>query len=111
MRSSSVRSTPSFPKMSGWFGTILSSTTTDRVALAISISSRVGVGGLFPRLAPPEMKSSAVEWARLSGLTTSSQCFHSVRFTSFVVSQCCDVRSSAYPVALSSRREMASFQA
>ena len=50
------------------------------------------------------MKSSPVVCSRLSGLTTSSQCRQVGEFRSLVLRQVWDVRSMAYPVALSSRR-------
>lgn len=45
-------------------GTMRISATTERVALARSMSSRESLGGLPSLLEPPEMKRRAVEGAR-----------------------------------------------
>ena len=94
MISSSERSRPpSLAKTSGWFGTIRSSATTDRVVIAMSRSPASVLSGALRFESPPPTRRRAVGWATVSGLMIVSQWRHSGLSTSAVDSQRCDTSS------------------
>src|SRR5262245_42619812 len=76
-----------------------SSATMLPVASAIADTTRLAPSGILPLLLPPETITSALFVLIFAGLTTTSQCSHSVRFTSFAVRQDCDLRLITNDVA------------
>jgi hypothetical protein len=100
MKSSSTRGlrAGSSVKTTGWFGTIRSSATIVPVLRAASTSHFDGVAGGLRSFRPPPMKRNPMSLLTFSGMTTTSQCFHSGCSTSFSVSQRCDVRSISVAV-------------
>ena len=89
MKSSSVRGlrAGSSLKTTGWFGTIRSSATTVPVSRAASTSHFAGAAGGFRSFRPPLMKRNPMSLVTFSGVTTTSQCFHTGCSTSASVSQ------------------------
>jgi hypothetical protein len=83
----------------GWFGTMRSSATTVPVSRATSRSHGAGAVGGFRSLRPPPMKRNPMSLVTFSGVTTTSQCFHTGCSTSASVSHFCDVRSIRVAVA------------
>jgi hypothetical protein len=94
MIASSERRRVSPAKVSGSFGTMRSSLTTEPVVFAINPSTGLICAGGLLSLVPPAIISMPTAVLTWSGTTMMSQCFQNGRSTSACWRHCCEVSSS-----------------